>query len=62
MEVLLLISSMQHITLAMPFKKCANQWFVDLSTYCELFNVETYFTILFIISMFSLILHYCSVY
>ena len=40
--MLLLISSMQHMKLAMPFKICAKQWSVNLINFYELLNVETY--------------------
>jgi hypothetical protein len=45
--MLLLIFSMQHMKLAMPFKKCAKQWSVDLTNFDELLNLETYLTVFY---------------
>jgi hypothetical protein len=38
---------MQHMKLAMPFKKCAKQWSVDLTNFDELLNLETYLTVFY---------------
>jgi hypothetical protein len=44
---------MQHMKLAMPFKKCAKQWSVDLTNFDELLNLETYLTVFLLLSCYD---------